>query len=107
MKSAAIFLACASLVASAASLAAGNPAAGRAKSTTCAACHGPDGNSTTPMFPRLAGQHADYLYHSLKAYKTGKRKNAIMAGQVQSLSDADMQDLAAYFASQKGLTIKY
>lgn len=89
--------------------ASGNAEAGKAKSTACAACHGADGNgnSNTPMFPKLAGQHRDYLYHSLKAYKTGKRKNPIMAGQVQNLSVADMEDLAAYYSKQKGLVIKY
>lgn len=85
----------------------GNPEAGKAKSTACAACHGADGNSPTALFPRLAGQHKDYLYHSLKAYKSGKRKNPIMAGQVQNLSLADMEDLAAYYSKQKGLVIKY
>lgn len=85
----------------------GNADTGKAKSTACAACHGPDGNSPTPMFPRLAGQHKDYLYHSLKAYKSGKRKNPIMAAQVQNLSLTDMADLAAYYSKQKGLVIKY
>lgn len=85
----------------------GNAEAGKAKSTACAACHGPDGNSTTALFPKLAGQHRDYLYHSLKAYKSGKRKNPIMAGQVQNLSLTDMEDLAAYYSKQKGLVIKY
>ncbi len=87
--------------------AAGNAEAGKAKSTACAACHGADGNSTVPSFPRLAGQNRDYLYHSLKDYKAGKRKNPIMAGQVQNLSDADMLDLAMYFSKQKGLQLKY
>ena len=87
--------------------AAGNAEAGKAKSTTCAACHGFDGVSSVPSFPKLAGQNRDYLYHSLKAYKSGKRKNPIMAGQVQTLTDADMQDLALYFAKQKGLYLKY
>lgn len=85
----------------------GNPEAGKAKSTTCAGCHNVDGNSTSAMFPRLAGQHKDYLFHSLKAYKTGKRKNPIMAGQVQNLTLTDMADLAAYYSKQKGLEIKY
>lgn len=85
----------------------GNAEAGRAKSAPCAACHGADGNSPTPSFPKLAGQHEDYLYHSLKDYKTGKRKNPIMSGQVANLSDRDMKDLAAYFARQKGLSQKY
>ncbi len=85
----------------------GDYEAGKAKSTTCAACHGADGNSTVPSFPKLAGQQSDYLFHALKAYKSGKRKNPIMAGQVQSLSDTDMQDLTTYFSQQKGLTLKY
>jgi cytochrome c553 len=84
-----------------------NAEAGKAKSATCAACHGPDGNSPTSSFPKLAGQHEDYLYHSLKAYKAGKRKNPIMSGQVATLSDQDMKDLAAFFSRQKGLSLKY
>jgi cytochrome c553 len=85
----------------------GNYEAGKAKSATCAACHGADGNSTVPSFPKLAGQNRDYLFHSLKDYKSGKRNNPIMAGQVQTLSDADMLDLALYFSKQKGLYLKY
>lgn len=85
----------------------GNTEAGKAKSTPCAACHGADGNSPTPSFPRLSGQHEDYLYHSLKDYKSGKRKNPIMSGQVANLADQDMKDLAAYFSKQKGLSQKY
>lgn len=85
----------------------GNAEAGKAKSATCAACHGENGVSATPSFPNLAGQYSDYLYHALKDYKSGKRKNAIMAGQVQNLSDEDLADLAAYFSKLKGLSIKY
>jgi cytochrome c553 len=85
----------------------GNYEAGKAKSATCAACHAADGNSTVPSFPKLAGQNRDYLFHSLKDYKSGKRNNPIMAGQVQTLSDADMLDLALYFSKQKGLYLKY
>ncbi len=85
----------------------GNFEAGKAKSASCAACHGADGVSASPSFPTLAGQHRDYLYHSLKDYKSGKRKNPIMAGQVQNLTDADMLDLALYFSKQKGLSLKY
>lgn len=88
-------------------LAGGSAEAGKAKSATCAGCHGPDGNSPAPSFPKLAGQHEDYMYHSLKDYKSGKRNNPIMAGQVANLSDQDMKDLAAFFAKQKGLTQKY
>lgn len=85
----------------------GNYEAGKAKSATCAACHGVTGVSTVPSFPKLAGQQRDYLYHSLKAYKTGKRKNPIMAGQAQALSEEDMLDLALFFSKQQGLTLKY
>jgi len=82
---------------------AGDAESGKAKSTTCAACHGADGNSATADFPRLAGQHEDYLLQALEAYKNGKRKNPIMQGQVANLSKADMADLAAWFSSQNGL----
>jgi cytochrome c553 len=85
----------------------GNYEAGKAKSAACAACHGADGVSTVPSFPILAGQNHDYLYHALKDYKSGKRKNPLMAGQVENLSDADMADLAIYFSKQKGLILKY
>lgn len=95
------------LAASAPALAGGSAEAGKAKSTVCAGCHGPDGNSPTPLFPMLAGQHADYLLHSLRSYKNGKRKNPIMQGQVASLSDRDMEDLAVFFSRQHGLIQKY
>jgi cytochrome c553 len=84
-------------------LAAGNAESGKQKSQACAACHGPDGNQpTTPDFPRLAGQHQDYLLKSLRDYKSGARKNPIMAGQVANLTAQDMADLAAFFAKQPG-----
>lgn len=86
---------------------AGNAAQGKAKSAACAACHGADGNSQAPSFPKLAGQHPDYLYKALTDYKSGARKNPIMAGQVANLSPQDMADLAAYYGSQKGLKLKY
>lgn len=85
---------------------AGDAAQGKEKSAVCAACHGADGNSPAPDFPRLAGQYEDYLYRALLDYKSGARKNAIMQGQVAALEKADMADLAAYFASQKGLENK-
>lgn len=85
----------------------GNIEAGKAKSVTCAACHGPDGNSPTDMYPKIAGQHAGYIYKQLKEYKLavttgGKegRNNAIMGGMVATLTDEDMKDLAAFYASQ-------
>jgi len=88
---------------SAPAFAAGDAEAGKQKSQTCAACHGADGNHpTTPDFPRLAGQHPDYLLKALRDYKSGARKNPIMAGQVASLKDQDLADLAAYFSSQDG-----
>lgn len=78
---------------------AGDPAAGETKSATCQACHGPDGKGTVPMYPVLAGQYEDYLVHALRAYRDGSRKNAIMAGLAAPLSDEDIEDLAAYYAS--------
>ncbi len=85
----------------------GNPEAGRDKAQPCKACHGDAGVSVAPEFPKIAGQHADYLATALRHYKLGKRKNPIMAGQVANLSDKDMLDLAAYFSTQSGLAIKY
>ena len=85
----------------------GDPEAGKAKSEPCKACHGEAGISVSPDFPKLAGQHSDYLATALKHYKLGKRKNPIMVGQVANLSETDMLDLAAYFSSQPGLATKY
>ena len=79
---------------------AGNVAAGKTKAGVCAACHGADGNKTLDnTYPRLAGQYPDYLSKALHEYKSGKRKNAIMGAQAQSLSDQDIADLTAYFGS--------
>jgi cytochrome c553 len=83
-------------------VAGGNVDAGKQKSTTCAGCHGAEGISTVTMYPNIGGQYRDYLLHSLRAYKSGDRENAIMQGMVASLSDQDMQDLAAYFSSLPG-----
>jgi cytochrome c553 len=74
--------------------------AGKAKSAVCASCHGADGNSTNPIWPSLAGQHASYLYKQLMDFKQGRRANATMAGMVAALSEDDMKDLAAYYESQ-------
>jgi cytochrome c553 len=81
---------------------AGDAATGAAKAKqVCAACHGEDGNKPLqPDFPKLGGQHYDYLLHSLKAYKSGLRKNPIMMPQGQALSTKEMEDLAAYYAAQ-------
>ena len=81
--------------------AAGDAEKGKAKATVCGACHGPNGNSTNPDWPKLAGQHAAYLLSQLKAFKSGARENPLMSPQAAALSEQDMQDLAAYFAAQK------
>jgi cytochrome c553 len=80
---------------------AGNIAAGKEKATAlCASCHGADGITTIdPSYPKLAGQYPDFLVRALTDYKTGVRKNAIMAGMSAGLSKADIANLAAYYAS--------
>jgi cytochrome c553 len=78
----------------------GDAAAGKGKAAVCGACHGPDGNSASAQFPKLAGQNASYIQAQLANFKSGKRQNPIMGPQAQKLSDQDMQDLAAYFSSQ-------
>lgn len=82
-------------------LQAGDPARGKALSQACAACHGVDGNSVNPEWPKLAGQHAEYIYKQLMDYKTGRRENALMAGQVANLAEQDMRDLGAFYAQQQ------
>ncbi|GLX83803.1 hypothetical protein tloyanaT_00550 [Thalassotalea loyana] len=78
---------------------AGDAQAGKAKAATCAACHGANGIGTADMYPNLAGQHADYIVKQLKAFKDGSRKDPLMSPMAAPLSDADMADLGAYFAS--------
>ena len=78
-----------------------NAADGQKKAATCAACHGADGNSVSSQFPKLAGQNADYIVRELQRFKSGERKNPIMSGMAAGLNDQDMQDLAAWFSSQK------
>lgn len=81
--------------------AAGDAAVGKAKSATCAGCHGVDGNSANPEWPKLAGQHPNYLDKQLQDFKAGEaRNNAMMAPMVASLSEQDMADLSAYFSAQ-------
>jgi cytochrome c553 len=76
-------------------------AAGQAKAEqVCKACHGLEGNSATPDYPRLGGQHEDYLAKALRDYKSGSRKNAIMSGFAAALSKKDIENLAAWYASQ-------
>ncbi len=78
---------------------AGNPEAGKAKASACAACHGTQGVSTNPVWPNLAGQHAAYLAIALKAYRDGRRVDPLMSLMARPLSDQDIADLAAYFSS--------
>ncbi|HEY8118367.1 MAG TPA: cytochrome c [Methylophilaceae bacterium] len=89
------------LLSSVSTYAAGDAAKGAAiVNTVCAACHGADGNSAVPMYPKLAGQHAEYITKQLTNFKAGDRKNPIMSGMVASLSPEDMINLGAYFNSQ-------
>lgn len=81
-------------------LAEGDAAAGQTKSAMCGACHGMDGNSPAPTFPKLAGQNSRYLLKQMQDIKSGERVVAMMAGQLDGSSDQDMADIAAYFASQ-------
>ncbi|MEM7400403.1 MAG: cytochrome c [Pseudomonadota bacterium] len=78
---------------------AGDAAAGKQKSVTCAACHGGEGISPTGIWPNLAGQKEEYLVAQLKAYRDGTRENAQMSPMAANLSDEDIANLAAYYAS--------
>lgn len=96
MAATALALAC-----SAAPAIAGDAALGEEKAVTCIACHGEGGaKPISPQYPILAGQYADYLEQALLQYKSGSRKNMIMAGIVASLTEEDFKNLAAYFAAQ-------
>lgn len=84
-----------------------NAAGDAAKATpiatqVCAACHGADGNSMIPMYPKLAGQHPEYITKQLTNFKAGDRKNPVMSGMVATLTPEDMTNLGAYFGSQAG-----
>lgn len=87
-------------VASGNPLVVGSAEAGQAKSATCAACHGPDGNSANPQWPSIAGQNGPYIVKQLQAYKDGSRANVLMTAQAVALSEQDMRDLAAFYAAQ-------
>lgn len=82
-------------------LAQGNVSRGEEKAAECAACHGPGGNSETPEWPKLAGLDEAYLIAQLRAYQSGARDDLMMAPMAEGLTDQDMRDLAAYFASQR------
>ena len=79
----------------------GDAEAGAAKAAVCAACHGLDGNSADPQYPKIAGQHEAYLAKQLVLFKTGARPNPVMLGFVVTLNVQDMRDIGAYFAKQK------
>jgi cytochrome c553 len=81
----------------------GDATAGQGKAAACGACHGMDGNSSDPQYPKLAGQHEMYIAHQLHNFKDGERQNAIMLGMSTPLSDQDMRDIGAYFASKQPL----
>ena len=83
---------------------AGNAAAGQNKSAVCHACHGATGKSIQPIYPNLGGQQQDYLSKTLHGFRDGSRQNAIMNGFAANLSDADIEDISAWYASQTGLT---
>ncbi len=101
MKTRSIVLGLAALVASAATFA-GDPAAGKAKATVCATCHGADGIAIAPTYPNLKGQNEAYMVSALKAYRGGQRQgglSAVMTPMAKPLSDEDIANLAAYYAS--------
>jgi len=81
-------------------IAVGSTEAGQAKSATCVACHGVDGNSVNPEWPSLAGQHPSYIERHLKYFRGGQRQNVLMSPMAAALTDQDIADLAAYFSSQ-------
>ena len=86
-------------------VAAGDPEAGKIKASTCMGCHGIEGITNaypTYRVPRLGGQHAEYLVNSMQAYKDGRRQHPAMRANVANLSEQDMRDIAAWFASESG-----
>ena len=100
LQSIALLCALSGLALSTSVLAEGSVEAGQTKSATCVACHGVGGNSVNPLWPSLAGQHRQYTIKQLKAFKTGGRTDPLMTPMATTLSDQDMEDLAAYYATQ-------
>lgn len=92
-------IACLALIVTGNVCAAGDPAAGKTKTAVCTACHGNAGASTTPIWPNLAGQHAEYIIKQLHDFKDNKRENPQMSPMTAALNDQDIEDLAAYYAS--------
>ena len=81
------------------SLVDGSAEAGKARAITCTACHGPEGNSVSPMWPNIAGQSATYIVKQIKAFQSGARSDPLMTSQAMLVSEEDMKDLAVYFES--------
>jgi cytochrome c553 len=79
---------------------AGDPVVGKTKAELCFGCHGEDGNSTDPQFPKLAGQYGSYIAKQVRNYQATTRSHLVMSGMAASVSDEDLADIAAYFASQ-------
>ena len=104
MKAAAALMCAIAIGVSGSALARGDRVAGQAKAKqVCAACHGENGDKPLqPEYPVLSGQHEDYLAKTLKDYRSGARKNAIMSGQAQTLSNKDIDDVSAWFSSRSG-----
>jgi len=98
--SAAVLISLMGSIAMAAGMPTGDAEAGAGKVVMCAACHGADGNSLAPTFPKLAGLGAPYLYKQMRDIRSGLRPVALMAGQVDNLSDQDLADIAAYYDAQ-------
>ncbi len=101
MRTAALFATIALTAGSVIAAHAADVEAGRQKSASCAGCHGVDGNSQTPMNPNVAGQKEQYLVTTMLDYKNGKRQHTLMQAVLTPLSEADIRDIAAFYASQK------
>lgn len=82
----------------------GDPAAGQSKALVCTACHGQEGEAILPAYPNLGGQHYSYLLDQMKKFRSGERYAALMAGQVDNLSDEDLRDIAAFYADKDMVT---
>jgi len=96
-----LILAALSALLMASSASAGDIAAGKKKSLACAGCHGADGISVVPTYPNLAGQKEEYLILTLKGFRDGTRKNAVMNPMAKPLTDEDIKNLAAFYSSLK------
>lgn len=84
----------------------GNPVAGKLKAETgrCQSCHGVTGHGSAPEYPKLAGQYSDYIVSQVRHFQSGKRKHPLIQGSLPAINEADLADIAAYFASQKSMT---